>query len=162
MVGYGLTYSTIDDVADPSDGLYVKFTQDFAGAGGDVAYVKTVADARYYQELLYDTDIVGLVRVHGGNITGLGEDVRIRDNFFQGGETIRGFAPYGYGARDNGMCAGPPISGTCDAGTPLGGKNYVAATAELQPKVVVGAVLEAHIQTAELKRDRPAYERRRR
>lgn len=127
-IGYSFTYSTIDNILDPTDGLYVKFTQDFAGAGGDERYVRTVADARYYQELLYDTDIVGLVRVHGGNITGLGQDVRIKDNFFQGGETIRGFAPYGYGARDNGTCG---MAG-CGSGSPLGGKNYVAATAEVQ------------------------------
>jgi outer membrane protein insertion porin family len=119
-VGYSLTYSTIDNVLDPSDGIFVKLTQDFAGAGGDETYIRTVADARYYHELLYDTDIIGLVNVRGGNITGLGQDVRIKDNFFKGGETIRGFAPYGYGARD------------VANDIPLGGKNFWAATAEVQ------------------------------
>lgn len=123
-LGYSVLYSTIDNVLDPSDGTFVRVTQDFAGAGGDVAYVRTVADARYYQELLYDTDIIALLRIHGGNITGLGQDVRTKDNFFKGGETIRGFAPFGYGARD--------ISGGASDGTAIGGKNYVAATAEVQ------------------------------
>jgi outer membrane protein insertion porin family len=55
--------------------------------------------------------------------------VLIEDNFFKGGETIRGFAPYGIGARSNGvLCA----AGCTSAGTSLGGKNYVAATAEVQ------------------------------
>jgi outer membrane protein insertion porin family len=129
LLGYSATYSTIDNVLDPSNGIYVKFVQEFAGAGGDVAYVRSVADARYYHELLYDTDIVGFIRVHGGNITGLGQDVLIEDNFFKGGETIRGFAPYGIGARSNGVACG---AGCTSDGTSLGGKNYVAATAEVQ------------------------------
>lgn len=129
-LGYSAVYSTIDNMLDPSDGIYVKFTQDFAGAGGDVAYVRSEASARYYHELLYDTDIIGLVHVRGGNITGLGEDVRIKDNFFKGGETIRGFAPYGFGARATGT--GGCGAGCGTGGTPLGGKNYVAATAEVQ------------------------------
>jgi outer membrane protein insertion porin family len=126
-VGYGLTYSTIDNPQDPRNGMYVKFTQDFAGVGGDSRFMRTQADARYYHELLYDSDIVGLVRVQGGNVMGLGEDVAIRDNFFKGGEMIRGFASYGIGARDTTLTD----FGDGD-GLPLGGKNYVAATAEVQ------------------------------
>lgn len=125
-LGYNVVYSTIDNMLDPHDGLYTKFSQDFAGVGGDVAYVRTVADARYYHELMYDSDIVGMVRIQGGNIAGLGQDVRIQDNFFKGGETIRGFAPYGIGARD---VDGDDLG---DDGLALGGKNYVAATAEIQ------------------------------
>jgi outer membrane protein insertion porin family len=123
-VGYSLTYSTVDDPLNPSDGIYASFTQDFAGVGGDVSYLRSVAKAAYYHELLYDTDIIGLVRVQGGNVTGIGEDVLIEDNFFKGGETVRGFENFGYGARDT--------SGTITDGTSLGGKNYWAATAEVQ------------------------------
>jgi outer membrane protein insertion porin family len=65
--------------------------------------------------------------VQGGNVMGLGEDVAIRDNFFKGGEMIRGFASYGIGARDTTLTD----FGDGD-GLPLGGKNYVAATAEVQ------------------------------
>ncbi len=124
-IGYGLTYSTIDNPQDPRNGAYAKFNQDFAGVGGDSRYVKSVADLRYYHELLYDSNIVGFVRLQGGNITGLGEDVDIRNNFFKGGETVRGFASYGMGARDQKLAYD-------DDGLPLGGKNYVAATAEVQ------------------------------
>jgi outer membrane protein insertion porin family len=123
-VGYSLIYSTIDNVLDPTDGIHAKFTQEFAGVGGDVTYLRSYGKAVYYQELLYNTDIVALVSAEGGNIFGIGEDVRIEDNFFKGGETIRGFAPYGYGARDT--------SGTDTDGTSLGGKNYWATTAEIQ------------------------------
>jgi outer membrane protein insertion porin family len=126
-IGYGLTYSTIDNPQDPRNGAYFKFTQDFAGVGGDSRYVRSMADARYYHELLYDSDIVGLVRLQGGNVTGLGEDVAIRDNFFKGGEMVRGFSSYGIGGRDESLTN----YGDGD-GLPLGGKNYLAATAEVQ------------------------------
>jgi outer membrane protein insertion porin family len=124
-VGYGFLYSTLDNQIDPRDGIYARFTQDVAGVGGDVRFLRSVADARYYQELIYGTDIVGMARIQGGNIVGLGEDVQTIDNFFKGGETIRGFSSYGFGARY--MDPGSEADGI-----PLGGKNYLAATAEIQ------------------------------
>jgi outer membrane protein insertion porin family len=48
----------------------------------------------------------------------LGGPVATQDDFFKGGETIRGFAPYGYGPRD--------VSGVA-----LGGKNFINGTAEV-------------------------------
>jgi outer membrane protein insertion porin family len=52
--------------------------------------------------------------------------VAISDNFFKGGETVRGFAPLGWGPRDT--TAGVLASG--GGGVAIGGKNYVAGTAE--------------------------------
>jgi outer membrane protein insertion porin family len=117
--GYALTYSTIDNRLDPKEGLYLKVAQDFAGLGGDARYVRTTADARVYSPVLPDSDIIGMLKVTGGNITGLGAPVATADNFFKGGETIRGFAPLGYGPREltNNLA--------------IGGKNFVAGTAEV-------------------------------
>src|SRR5262249_16947684 len=44
--GYGITYSTLDSLTDPHDGLHVEFNQDFAGVGGDTQYMRSVADAQ--------------------------------------------------------------------------------------------------------------------
>ena len=99
VAGWGLTYSTIDSKLDPHEGLYFRFAQDFAGLGGDARYIRSTADARLYTPLLEGSDMVGLLKVAGGNITGLGQPVATIDNFFKGGETIRGFAPLGYGPR---------------------------------------------------------------
>jgi outer membrane protein insertion porin family len=118
--GYNLVYSTLDSMIDPRKGVFIKAGQDFAGLGGDVSYMKSIADARYFTTLLPDADVVGMLHVGGGNITGLGQKIPVFDNFFQGGETIRGFANYGYGAVD------------AATGTPLGGKNYWVASAEVQ------------------------------
>jgi outer membrane protein insertion porin family len=123
-VGYALTYSTLDSRLDPHDGAYLKLAQDFAGVGGDARYVRTTADARLYKPVLPDSDIIGMLRVHGGNVTGLGQPVAIADNFFKGGETVRGFASLGFGPRDTSP------AGTGD-GIAIGGKNYVAGTAEV-------------------------------
>jgi outer membrane protein insertion porin family len=117
--GYALTYSTIDNRMDPKEGLYLKVAQDFAGIGGDAKYIRTVGDARVYAPVLPDSDIIGMLKVTGGNITGLGSPVASTDAFFKGGETIRGFAPLGYGPRDQTSLVA------------VGGKNYVAGTAEV-------------------------------
>ena len=118
--GYNLTYSTLDNGNDPREGLFLKAGQDFAGLGGDEHYVKSMAEARYYRALLPNADVIGVARVAGGNVSGLGEDVPVYDNFFLGGETVRGFANYGYGPVD------------IATGTHVGGKNYWVANAEIQ------------------------------
>lgn len=119
-VFYSLIYDTLDSRTDPRDGLYTKVSQEFAGVGGDVTWLKTTASASYYHELLADRDVIGLIKVQGGNIFGIGEDVRLLDAFFKGGETVRGFETSGFGPRD--------VS-TDDA---LGGNIYAAGTAEIQ------------------------------
>jgi outer membrane protein insertion porin family len=90
-----------------------------AGVGGDVDYIRSVAEARGYYPLTKDITLVG--RAIGGNIMGWnGQDVRTVDDFFKGGETIRGFAPSGLGPRDQ------------VTGDPYGGKNFWATTAEVR------------------------------
>ncbi len=62
-------------------------------------------------------------RAIGGTIQGWGgEDVRLLDSFFKGGETIRGFDRAGYGPRDL----------SSDNQDALGGQTYWAATAEVR------------------------------
>jgi outer membrane protein insertion porin family len=121
-VGYMLTYSTIDNINDPRDGVFLRFAQDFAGLGGDGQFMRSIVDARIYKELWPDSNVVGFLKGGAGNITGLGKDVQILDNFFRGGETIRGFESYGYGGR---------IQGDVDDYA-IGGKNYWNVTAEAQ------------------------------
>jgi outer membrane protein insertion porin family len=126
--GYALTYSTIDSFVDPHQGVFVRVNQDFAGIGGNASFIRTVGDARIYRSLGTKTDIVGFVRVQGGNIFGLGQPVAIADNFFKGGETVRGFASLGYGPRD-------ATAGASDRGVALGGKTFGVATVEVQAPI---------------------------
>lgn len=125
---YGLVYDTLDSRRDPKDGLYLRFSQEFAGLGGDVSFVRTTANGSIYHELVPDYGIVGLLRATAGNITGLGEDVRIVDSFFKGGETIRGFAPSGFVPQEVVFNSDGSVAGY----TAIGATNYVAGTAEVQ------------------------------
>ncbi|PCJ89809.1 MAG: outer membrane protein assembly factor BamA [Hyphomicrobiales bacterium] len=116
-VGYTLTYNTIDSTKQPRDGEYLKISQDFAGVGGDVSYVRTLVDARVYRQLHTDWDLVGSVILKGGNIIGIGEDVRYSDAFFKGGGLVRGF-----------KSLGPRDIPTDSA---IGGNTYWSASAEV-------------------------------
>jgi outer membrane protein insertion porin family len=120
-VGYSLNYNTLDNNKNPTDGLLIDFKQDFAGLGGDVRYLKSAVDAKYYTPLV--ADIVGLIHVQGGILNSIGSDIRMLDHFQMGPNLVRGFAPNGIGPRDIN-----PF-GTGDA---LGGTKYWGASAELQ------------------------------
>jgi outer membrane protein insertion porin family len=121
-VGYSLNYNTLDNNKNPTDGLLVDFRQDFAGVGGDVSYLKTMVDAKYYTPLV--ADIVGLIHVQGGILNKVGNnELRMLDQFQMGPNLVRGFAPNGIGPRDIN-----PF-GTGDA---LGGTKYWGASMELQ------------------------------
>ncbi|OAF02455.1 outer membrane protein assembly factor BamA, partial [Bradyrhizobium centrolobii] len=121
-LGYTLNYNTLDNNKNPSDGLLIDFRQDFAGVGGDVTYLKTAMDAKYYQSLV--SDLVGLVHLQGGVLTKIGNnEIRMLDHFQMGPNLVRGFAPNGIGPRDLN-----PF-GTQDA---LGGTKYWGASLELQ------------------------------
>jgi outer membrane protein insertion porin family len=121
-VGYSLNYNTLDNNKNPTDGLLVDFRQDFAGVGGDVSYLKSAVDLKYYTPLV--ADIVGLIHVQSGILNKIGSnELRMLDHFQMGPNLVRGFAPNGIGPRDIN-----PF-GTGDA---LGGTKYWGASAELQ------------------------------
>ena len=121
-IGYTLNYNTLDNNKNPTDGLIVDFKQDFAGVGGDVTYLKSAIDAKYYTPLV--ADIVGLVHVQTGLLTQVGSSaIRMLDQFQMGPNLVRGFAPNGIGPRDINPY------GTQDA---LGGTKYWGASLEMQ------------------------------
>jgi outer membrane protein insertion porin family len=120
-VGYSLNYNTLDNNKNPTDGLLIDFRQDFAGVGGDVSYIKSAIDGKYYAPLV--SDIVGLVHLQTGILNKAGSDLRMLDQFQMGPNLVRGFAPNGIGPRDIN-----PF-GTMDA---LGGTKYWGASLELQ------------------------------
>ena len=94
-----LTYNTLDNNSHPTSGLYAEFKQDFAGVGGDVNFIRSSAETRNYYEVF--PDVVGVLKLQGGNIAGWGgKDLRMLDNFQMGPNLVRGFAPSGIGPRD--------------------------------------------------------------
>jgi outer membrane protein insertion porin family len=122
LVGYDLTYNTLDNNRNPTSGLLGILKQDFAGVGGDVQYIRTTADIRSYYEPIQD--VIGVLRLQGGYIHGWGSDgLRMLDHFQMGPNLVRGFAPSGIGPRD--LTPGT----TNDA---LGGSMYWGASLEFQ------------------------------
>jgi outer membrane protein insertion porin family len=125
IVGYTLAYNTVDNVKSPTSGLYASITQDVAGVGGDVNFIRTTADTRTYYEFL--PDIVGVLHLQGGDLSSWGgKPLRMLDNFQMGPNLVRGFAPNGIGPRDvTQLTPGQ----TNDA---LGGTMYWGASVEAQ------------------------------
>ncbi|MFV0295163.1 MAG: outer membrane protein assembly factor BamA [Hyphomicrobiaceae bacterium] len=119
LVGTTLTYDKRNHPKNPTEGFYLSGGVDFAGVGGDVQYARFSAEGRYYYPITSSITFVG--RAIGGHIEGWGgDDVRLIDLYYKGGETIRGFNRSGFGPRD---------LVTNDA---IGGKTFWAVTAEVR------------------------------
>ncbi len=124
QVGYSLTYNSLDNTRNPTDGMYAELRQDVAGAGGDAKFVRTTGEFRYFYPI-WD-DIVGFVKLQGGHLQAFGGDqLRIVDNYNLGPSLVRGFAPGGIGPRDI-------STGTGNLSNGLGGTKYYGASLELQ------------------------------
>jgi outer membrane protein insertion porin family len=121
-IGYTLSYNTLDNYKNPTSGIRSDFRQDLAGLGGDVKFLRSTEDFRYYHEIVGDT--VGMFRAQGGYVTGWGgQQVPLLNSFFGGPELVRGFAVNGFGPRDT-------TEGTSKDN--VGGTRYWATTAELR------------------------------
>jgi outer membrane protein insertion porin family len=122
MLGYTVSYNTLDNNRLPTSGLYAELKQDFAGIGGDVNFIRTQAEARTYYEVF--NDVVSVFKLQGGHVEAWGgKDLRMLDQFIMGPNLVRGFAPAGLGPRD--LTPGT----TNDA---LGGSLFWGASVEAQ------------------------------
>ncbi len=100
-IGHSLAYDDTDGI-HPTRGQRFTFSQDFAGLGGDVRYVRTRADATKYKSFGGGWILSG--HLEGGYIYALqkgpgpGRDpIRLTDRFF--GSQMRGFDIRGIGPR---------------------------------------------------------------
>lgn len=124
-VGDTVSYNTLDNTKSPTSGINSQLRQDLAGLGGDVKFLRTTEDVRYYHPI--NDDVVSLVRAQGGTIIGWGgQQVPLLNSFFGGPALVRGFAPNGFGPRD--LTPGSTMDN-------VGGNMYWATTAELQSNI---------------------------
>jgi outer membrane protein insertion porin family len=124
-IGDTVTYSTLDNNKSPTDGIKSQLSQDLAGLGGDVKFMRTTEDLRYYHSI--NDDVVALVRGQGGYVTGWGgQQAPLLNNFFGGPTLVRGFAPNGFGPRD--LTPGTTMDN-------VGGSMYWASTLEFQSAI---------------------------
>ena len=107
-VGYSLAYSTLDNGIRPTRGSRLVLSQDFAGLGGSVKYLKTVASADKYVNL--GRGFVVNLSLQGGYIHSFEgkrfdaagnevDPVRLIDRFYLGQPQMRGFDIRGIGPR---------------------------------------------------------------
>jgi len=118
-LGSMLTYDTRNHPKSPTSGYFFQIGSEVAGLGGDVQYWRVHGEGRYYYPFTEKITFVG--RALAGHIGGWGgQDVRLIDLYYKGGETIRGFNRGGFGPRD------------LLTGDALGGDTFWAATAEVR------------------------------
>ncbi|QNT71393.1 outer membrane protein assembly factor BamA [Defluviicoccus vanus] len=110
-------YDKRDSKIDPTSGYLAKLVTDVAGLGGSVAYMRNRIETDYYYPVAENW--VLSLSGNGGIINGLGEDVKLLDRFFIGGNEVRGFKIDGIGPRDR---------STNDA---LGGEYFYAGSVQL-------------------------------
>lgn len=129
LVGYSLTFDNVDNFKNPHNGWHATLSQDVAGVGGDSRYLRTTGDIRYFHEIPYLDDVVGIARVQGGDLSTFGGYTpRIQDNFNLGPSLVRGFAPGGIGPRDSNIFT----SFNNNRGNSLGGSDYFGGSLEVQ------------------------------
>lgn len=131
--GFTIAYSSLNSFERPTRGQRFVFTEDVAGLGGDVKYLRTSVDYDHYYSLPYN--FVLRLGAEGGHIVGFGGDnVRITDRYFLGSPRFRGFRIRGVGPRsvrtclDGALCGVPTGTQVDDS---IGGKIYYLSSAEV-------------------------------
>ncbi|MET0241199.1 MAG: BamA/TamA family outer membrane protein, partial [Sphingobium sp.] len=152
-VGYSLIYDRRDNRIRPTSGFYANLSQDVAGLGGDVRYVRTRIEGGKYLSL--GGGFIFSLRGEAGHIKSLEgqrfdsdgvavERVRLTDRFYLGEPQMRGFAIRGVGPRvrrqyydaSGALLEFDSNSNQDDA---LGGKIYYLAHAEVEIPLGAGA-----------------------
>jgi outer membrane protein insertion porin family len=122
IIGHDLIYDRRDSKADPREGYYLQLGQDFAGVGGTVRYLRNTLGGGYFFPITKEVTIGATGEV--GYMFGIGDDVRVTDAFFLGGQNLRGFKTGGVGPRDadtNDALGGKfRAEGTVQAAFPIG------------------------------------------
>jgi outer membrane protein insertion porin family len=152
-VGYSLVYDALNNRLRPTAGQRALISQDFAGLGGDVHYLRTRVNAAKYWNL--GGNFIASLSVEGGYIHSFDEGdtfrdpVRLIDRFFLGEPQIRGFDIRGVGPRiqrtpyeANRDAAGNPVlvaDGRQTVDDAIGGRAYYLARAEVQIPLGEGA-----------------------
>lgn len=134
-VGYTLNFDIRDDRLKPTRGFQVVLSQDIAGLGGNVKYLRSRLNYDWYTPLPLLREWVLNLSMEAGHIIGIGQDVRINERFFLGGSRLRGFKQAG---------VGPRLKGINDSA--LGGDTFMAGSVEVF--IPLGAVEEFGISAS--------------
>jgi len=118
-ITHTLTYDRRDSKIDPTTGYSISLSNEFAGLGGTLKYLKNqISGSHFYS---FSDEWVLETSARYGIMVGLGKKTRIADRYILGGDTLRGFSPGGVSPRDK-------ISKDKDA---LGGHQFYSGSVEL-------------------------------
>jgi outer membrane protein insertion porin family len=151
-LGYSLVFNSLNGGLRPTAGQRLVFSQDFAGLGGDVRYIRTRFEGAKYWNL--GKGFIFSINGEGGYIKALEKSrgpgidpVRITDRFYLGEPQIRGFDIRGVGPRvqripyitdDKGnQILQPDKQQIVDDA--LGGRAYYLVRFEIEPPLSGGA-----------------------
>lgn len=137
IVGYTFGWDRRNDPITPTGGFDFRFSQDVAGVGGDVRYLRTDVRGNYYKGLF--PGVIASAALSGGYIRGWGGDpIQVNDRYFKGNQDFRGFDNAGIGPRvinfvaETGSTLIPTATGGVDGRRQaLGGNLFGLAAAEV-------------------------------
>lgn len=120
-VGYTFTYDTRNKGLNPSAGVLLQFSQDYAALGGGDNSLKSTVKLGGEAKVFND-QVALRVTLEGGMLDSYGATSVLTDRFFLNSTKLRGFSPAGVGPRDM-------TAANQDA---LGGNTYAVARFETE------------------------------
>jgi outer membrane protein insertion porin family len=151
LIGFTVNWDQRDNLVRATRGFDVSFSQDIAGIGGEVNYLRTELEGGVYLGLPWSGWRLTL-RGTAGYIMGWGgDDVRINDRFFKGGSSFRGFDVAGIGPRQ--LLVDDVTGEVVQRGDAIGGNVYAIGTIQMDVPLPlpesygVGAALFAEFGT---------------
>lgn len=132
LVGYTFNWDGRNQPIRATRGFDLQFSQDIAGLGGEVNYIRTELEAGLYYGLW--GGFRATLRGSAGYIAGWGgDDVRINDRFFKGGSSFRGFDVAGIGPRQ--LIVNSTTGEVETVGDAIGGNAFAIGSAQLDVPV---------------------------
>jgi outer membrane protein insertion porin family len=132
VASYVFNWDRRNDPISPTGGFDLTVHQDLAGLGGEVKYLRTELSGGVYKGIV--KNVTASFNLDMGYVFGWGgDDVRINDRFFKGGQSFRGFDVAGIGPRQI-VTQTDTTAGTSKDiyGTSLGGKAYAIGSLQLE------------------------------
>jgi outer membrane protein insertion porin family len=118
-----LIYDKTNSRIDPRKGYFISLSHSLSGLGGNIKNAKYQGRASYFLPT-FSNDYILRFATRGGIVDGLGQDVNSQNNYFLGGNDIRGFAFYGIGPRVIAIDNNPAEA--------IGGKIFYTGTSEFR------------------------------
>ena len=129
VFGFTVNWDRRNDPVFATRGFDLSFSQDVAGLGGEVNYLRSELEGGIYYGLPWQGwRLSG--RMSAGYIFGWGgDDVRINDRFFKGGSSFRGFDVAGIGPRQ--LLVDDVTGEVVQEGDAIGGNAFAIGTIQL-------------------------------